>query len=866
MFIRGSRRRRSNRSLSEAEDPDRGQPCNSCGEQCPGFLVHGWRKICLHCKCPREEHAVNAMPGDLEKMMCKLVSDFQRHSISDDDSGCASEEYAWVPPGIKPEQVYQYFSCIPEDRVPYVNSPGERYRIKQLLHQLPPHDSEAQYCNSLDEDEKKELRLFSQQRKRENLGRGTVRLYPLTMIGAVCEQCGKQIRGGDIAVFASRAGHGVSWHPQCFVCAVCSELLVDLIYFYQDRKIYCGRHHAEQLKPRCQACDEIIFADECTEAEGRHWHMKHFCCFECETALGGQRYIMKESRPYCCSCYESLHAEYCDTCGEHIGIDQGQMTYEGQHWHASDKCFSCAHCRKPLLGKPFLPKQGQIFCSRSCSLGEDPNGSDSCDSAFQTRTRESRRSGRQRKMSITKDCRPLAVCRSTPFSGNLPSVPSPPSLPEGNNDPMSRNQHFRKDTVQGLQQEGSSEVSSGQVSPQGEPPWADHSINRTKAPDNHIHERPKSVSCQSPVEFLNGSAFRSDCFRQKEETSELSDSGSQRSSRGGSFRRWEADISTRSLKMSEPIGKLAYGKEVHPPQYASRGTSTSFDKSDQINKGTDSEDSIKFRKPQRYSMPDLDKKFVSDLEVNSSSSEANLSVKPKKKESIPTSRSEKPLDITDRRSCYVQSQARVSFREPLSSTIQMESITAENENALPGMPLAEDQTLENISGEGGRAGRHRSYRRRRSQTSRRAHSDNALHLATEYRSHSRDRPSLYSKEEFEKMMAAQEGATEYSNRALNKTGTAQCPPSTVDLHVRNRIGDPYHGLYCTDDDWCSTCSSSSDSEEEGYFLGEPIPLPPYLQSSTSRDPRTLSSPTLQSKGMRKVHRKGSRRDKNCIVS
>lgn len=31
---------------------------------------------------------------------------------------------------------------------------------------------------------------------------------------------------------------------------------------------------------------KIIFADECTEAEGRYWHMKHFCCLECETVLG----------------------------------------------------------------------------------------------------------------------------------------------------------------------------------------------------------------------------------------------------------------------------------------------------------------------------------------------------------------------------------------------------------------------------------------------------------------------------------------------------------------------------------------------------------------------------------------------------
>lgn len=70
-------------------------------------------------------------------------------------------------------------------------------------------------------------------------------------------QCGRQICGGDIAVFASRAGHGSCWHPQCFQCVSCSELLVDLIYFYQDGQMYCGRHHAERLKPRCQACDEV---------------------------------------------------------------------------------------------------------------------------------------------------------------------------------------------------------------------------------------------------------------------------------------------------------------------------------------------------------------------------------------------------------------------------------------------------------------------------------------------------------------------------------------------------------------------------------------------------------------------------------
>ncbi|XP_037902643.1 protein prickle-like isoform X3 [Hermetia illucens] len=300
--------------------------------------------------------------------------DIQRHSQSDDDSGCALEEYTWVPPGLRPDQVRLYFSQIPDDKVPYVNSPGERYRVRQLLQQLPPHDNEVRYCHSLCEDERKELRLFSAQRKREALGRGTVRQL---MTARPCDGCDDPVPTGDIAVFASRFGPNASWHPGCFICCICRELLVDLIYFHRDGRLYCGRHHAETLKPRCSACDEIIFADECTEAEGRAWHMNHFACFECDKQLGGQRYIMRDGKPYCLACFDAMFAEYCDFCGEAIGVDQGQMSHDGQHWHATDECFSCNTCRCSLLGRPFLPRRGAIYCSIACSKGEPPTPSDS---------------------------------------------------------------------------------------------------------------------------------------------------------------------------------------------------------------------------------------------------------------------------------------------------------------------------------------------------------------------------------------------------------------------------------------------------------------------------------------------------------
>lgn len=78
-------------------------------------------------------------------------------------------------------------------------------------------------------------------------------------------QCEEPQSSGDIVIFASRFGQNVSWHPGCFICCVCKELLVDLIYFHREGRLYCGRHHSETLKPRCSACDEV-----------RNIHFSHF--------------------------------------------------------------------------------------------------------------------------------------------------------------------------------------------------------------------------------------------------------------------------------------------------------------------------------------------------------------------------------------------------------------------------------------------------------------------------------------------------------------------------------------------------------------------------------------------------------------
>lgn len=89
--------------------------------------------------------------------------------------------------------MHLYFSSIPEDKIPYVNSVGEKYRIKQLLNQLPPHDNESRYCHELSDEEKHELVIFSNQRKREALGRGQVRQigvggFNVQGVNCKCEQ------------------------------------------------------------------------------------------------------------------------------------------------------------------------------------------------------------------------------------------------------------------------------------------------------------------------------------------------------------------------------------------------------------------------------------------------------------------------------------------------------------------------------------------------------------------------------------------------------------------------------------------------------------------------------------------------------
>jgi len=42
----------------------------------------------------------------------------------------------------------------------------------------------------------------------------------------LCQNCTQPIRGGEVAIFAERAGSDKCWHPDCFSCSICHVSII----------------------------------------------------------------------------------------------------------------------------------------------------------------------------------------------------------------------------------------------------------------------------------------------------------------------------------------------------------------------------------------------------------------------------------------------------------------------------------------------------------------------------------------------------------------------------------------------------------------------------------------------------------------
>jgi len=188
-----------------------------------------------------------------------------------------------------------------------------------------------------------------------------------------CVKCKLTIEFGTPAVFIKEAP-AKAWHPKCFVCKDCEELLVDLIYFYHKGLVYCGRHYTAKLKiPRCSMCDELIFVKRYTKADDQCFHVEHFCCADCEKKLADNDYLINDLNnelPTCLPCYAALYAKKCFGCKLPVMPFDQRLQYEDLVWHTYPDCFQCAlsSCHKSLVNEKFLCVKFHdtrlLFCSK----------------------------------------------------------------------------------------------------------------------------------------------------------------------------------------------------------------------------------------------------------------------------------------------------------------------------------------------------------------------------------------------------------------------------------------------------------------------------------------------------------------------
>lgn len=391
--------------------------------------LHFWRKICKVCKCSKDSHNVedDDITGWVQFQLLG-TKPVKTKGLNIPALGNKDLHLEWTPPGAS-AAVERYLHDMPSDQIPISGSDAAKKRQQRLQNQIPAHDLDATLCDSLSAAEQTKMEEYISHIRKHCVGQGQLVELPVYLAGKhemnepyaklvldhphsqianseivelkqaglanqlsnlnlhnkncnvtkidpnignnsipqqTCHECLEIFDEGGIAINISRTE--AQWHPQCFKCHTCRQPLEDLLYFFdkKSQNVYCGRDYAK-IKgiPRCGACDELIFTSEYCLAEERAFHVKHFCCWECDIPLAGLQYLIEDQNPMCLPCFEKLKAAWCQQCGVIIGPDQRGAVLEGLHWHTPE-CFVCRKCSKSLMGEKLLLRKGHIYCSGSC--------------------------------------------------------------------------------------------------------------------------------------------------------------------------------------------------------------------------------------------------------------------------------------------------------------------------------------------------------------------------------------------------------------------------------------------------------------------------------------------------------------------
>ncbi|TFK26585.1 hypothetical protein FA15DRAFT_615514 [Coprinopsis marcescibilis] len=200
--------------------------------------------------------------------------------------------------------------------------------------------------------------------------------------GLICAGCEGPIIGRIVAAM------GVRWHPQCFKCTVCQELLEHVSSYEHDGRPYCHLDYHENFAPKCYSCKTAIIEEQFISLDDpalgkRTYHMEHFFCAECgdpfmtpsmaraakggELALSGdgdfEGFTVYKGHPYCEPCHVRLRLPKCKKCKNSIRDHERAVEALGGKWCWS--CFVCQGCHTPFEDPSFYERDKNPYCE-SC--------------------------------------------------------------------------------------------------------------------------------------------------------------------------------------------------------------------------------------------------------------------------------------------------------------------------------------------------------------------------------------------------------------------------------------------------------------------------------------------------------------------
>ncbi|XP_045384118.1 actin-binding LIM protein 2 isoform X2 [Lemur catta] len=186
------------------------------------------------------------------------------------------------------------------------------------------------------------------------------------LYGTRCFSCDQFIEGEVVSAL------GKTYHPDCFVCAVCR-----LPFPPGDRVTFNGKEcmcqkcslptsvgssaHLSQGLRSCGGCGTEIKNGQALVALDKHWHLGCFKCKTCGKLLNAE-YISKDGLPYCEADYHTKFGIRCDGCEKYI---TGRVLEAGEkHYHPS--CALCVRCGQMFAEGEEMYLQGSSIWHPAC--------------------------------------------------------------------------------------------------------------------------------------------------------------------------------------------------------------------------------------------------------------------------------------------------------------------------------------------------------------------------------------------------------------------------------------------------------------------------------------------------------------------